>query len=206
MSDDETARRSYAAHWWIAAIVAVVAVLGAIILLSGARPSPDKLQAAREFALVSEILTVQSRRFLVKQDQAGVVAELNLGGFEVITGGAVGRGSRGTSQIARIADPAQRLHRDALAIFPIYGALTLALWVALLTAGVLVLWSTSFGGNTSVSSQATNAPTTSDTSSVAQKTIHSAVRSHGVMRWRLRTSRCGRARRSSPPCRWVCSR
>lgn len=48
MSDDEMARRSYAAHWWIAAIVALVAVLGAIILLSGARPSPDKLQAARD--------------------------------------------------------------------------------------------------------------------------------------------------------------
>jgi type IV secretion system protein VirB4 len=38
--------------------------------------------SAREFALVSELLTPQSRRFLVKQGGSGVVAELNLSGFD----------------------------------------------------------------------------------------------------------------------------
>jgi type IV secretion system protein VirB4 len=37
---------------------------------------------AREFALVSEILTPTSRRFLVKQAGAGVVASLDLGGLD----------------------------------------------------------------------------------------------------------------------------
>jgi trk system potassium uptake protein len=64
-----------------------------------------------------------------------ILAPLNLGGFEVITGGAVGRGGSGTSQITRIADPSERITRYALAIFPVYGALTLALWIGLLMAG-----------------------------------------------------------------------
>ncbi len=35
----------------------------------------------REFSLVSSVLTSDSRRFLIKQDQASVVVELNLSGF-----------------------------------------------------------------------------------------------------------------------------
>ncbi len=66
---------------------------------------------------------------------AAILAPLNLGGFEVISGGAVGRGATGASQITRVADPAERVVRYALAIFPIYGGLTLALWVMLLLAG-----------------------------------------------------------------------
>ena len=37
--------------------------------------------SAREFQLVSELLTPGSRRFLIKQNGAGVVAELNLAGL-----------------------------------------------------------------------------------------------------------------------------
>jgi hypothetical protein len=50
MSDNPSpgARRSNAALWWIAAVVAVAAVIGAFVILSGARPSPAKLQAARD--------------------------------------------------------------------------------------------------------------------------------------------------------------
>jgi trk system potassium uptake protein TrkH len=73
--------------------------------------------------------------FFVLLSAVAILAPLNLGGFEVISGGAVGRTSSATAQIARVADPAQRLQRYALAIFPIYGALTLALWVGLLIAG-----------------------------------------------------------------------
>lgn len=36
----------------------------------------------REYQLVAEVLSAGSRRFLVKQNQAGVVAELNLSGFD----------------------------------------------------------------------------------------------------------------------------
>jgi trk system potassium uptake protein TrkH len=53
----------------------------------------------------------------------------------VISGGAVGRSTYGTSQITRIADPSERVTRYALAIFPVYGGLTLLLWVLLLMAG-----------------------------------------------------------------------
>jgi hypothetical protein len=50
MSDTPSlsARKSNATVWWIAAVVAIVAVIGAFVLLSGARPSPAKLQATRD--------------------------------------------------------------------------------------------------------------------------------------------------------------
>lgn len=73
--------------------------------------------------------------FFVLLSAVAILAPLNLGGFEVITGGAVGRARSGAAQITRVADPAQRIHRHALAIFPIYGGLTLVLWVLLLMAG-----------------------------------------------------------------------
>jgi trk system potassium uptake protein TrkH len=64
-----------------------------------------------------------------------ILAPLNLGGFEVVSGGAVGRNAIGTAQNTRIADPSERITRYALAIFPVYGGLTLILWVLLLTSG-----------------------------------------------------------------------
>ncbi|MFI4966933.1 MAG: hypothetical protein ACHP9T_16405 [Caulobacterales bacterium] len=48
MESLEAARGPNTAGWWIAATVAVAAVIGAIVLLNGARPSPAKLQAAHE--------------------------------------------------------------------------------------------------------------------------------------------------------------
>jgi hypothetical protein len=44
---EAAARRPSATAWWLAAIVAVMAVAVAIVLLTGARPSPAKLQAAQ---------------------------------------------------------------------------------------------------------------------------------------------------------------
>jgi trk system potassium uptake protein TrkH len=73
--------------------------------------------------------------FFVLLAAVAILAPLNLGGFEVISGGAVGRSTYGTSQITRIADPSERVTRYAMAIFPIYGGLTLALWALLLMAG-----------------------------------------------------------------------
>ena len=73
--------------------------------------------------------------FFVLLSAIAVLAPLNLGGFEVVSGGAVGRGGRGVGQITRIADPSERVVRYALAIFPVYTGLTLTLWVLLLLAG-----------------------------------------------------------------------
>jgi hypothetical protein len=45
---DTPAARRNTAHWWIAAAVAVAAVIGGLVVLSGAWPSPAKLQAASD--------------------------------------------------------------------------------------------------------------------------------------------------------------
>lgn len=42
----EAARNT--AHWWIAAVLALVAVVGALAMLLTARPSAEKLQAAHD--------------------------------------------------------------------------------------------------------------------------------------------------------------
>ncbi len=64
-----------------------------------------------------------------------ILAPLNLGGAEVVSGRVPGRGVVGAAQISRTADPGERLTRFALQLFPVYTALTLGLWVALLIAG-----------------------------------------------------------------------
>jgi trk system potassium uptake protein TrkH len=64
-----------------------------------------------------------------------ILAPLNLGGSEVASGRVPGRGAQGASQVTRTAEPTERLVRFALQLFPIYTALTLCLWVALLIAG-----------------------------------------------------------------------
>ncbi|MFZ1481460.1 MAG: TrkH family potassium uptake protein, partial [Paracoccaceae bacterium] len=64
-----------------------------------------------------------------------ILAPLNLGGAEVISGRVPGRGAMGATQITRIAEPSERITRYALTIFPVYTGLTLALWVGLLIAG-----------------------------------------------------------------------
>ncbi|MDF0602048.1 potassium transporter TrkG [Psychromarinibacter sp. C21-152] len=72
--------------------------------------------------------------FLVWVTAVAIMAPLNLGGFEVL-------GERGDSaagaipQITEVADPQMRLRRYAVALLPIYTALTLALWVGLLVMG-----------------------------------------------------------------------
>ncbi len=63
-----------------------------------------------------------------------VLAPLNLGGTEVISGRIPGRGGAG-AQAARAAEPSGRIARYALAIFPVYTGLTLLLWLGLMVAG-----------------------------------------------------------------------
>lgn len=64
-----------------------------------------------------------------------ILAPLNLGGAEVISGRVPGRGATGATQITRVAEPSERITRYALKIFPVYTVLTLILWVALLILG-----------------------------------------------------------------------
>ena len=72
---------------------------------------------------------------LILVGAAALLAPLDLAGAEVISGRAPGRGTRGTAQITRLADPAERLARLTLLVLPVYAGLTLALWVLLLIAG-----------------------------------------------------------------------
>ncbi|MFN3970667.1 MAG: TrkH family potassium uptake protein [Gemmobacter sp.] len=67
---------------------------------------------------------------------AAILAPLDLGGVEVMSGRAPGRAAGiGAARSDHAVDPAQRLVRQTLVITPAYGALTMALWLALLTAG-----------------------------------------------------------------------
>ncbi|NHB77438.1 TrkH family potassium uptake protein [Rhodobacter sp. M37P] len=73
--------------------------------------------------------------FLTLLAAYAILAPLNLGGNEVISGRTPGRGAKGAAQVTRIADPTQRLTRFALTLFPVYLALTVLLWCALLILG-----------------------------------------------------------------------
>lgn len=64
-----------------------------------------------------------------------ILAPMNLGGVEVMSGRAPGRGADGLSQITRVADPAQRFMRYTVLLVPIYSLLTLSLWLLLMIAG-----------------------------------------------------------------------
>jgi len=65
-----------------------------------------------------------------------IFAPMNLGGFEVRATASVGRGAvRSVTQIARIADPSERLVRYTLSLTPIYVGLTFVLWIGLVVLG-----------------------------------------------------------------------
>lgn len=64
-----------------------------------------------------------------------VLAPLNLGGIEVVSGRMPGRASAATAQITRVADPVERMRRFASNLLPIYGGLTLLAWLGLMMAG-----------------------------------------------------------------------
>lgn len=70
--------------------------------------------------------------FFVLLTAIAVLAPLNLGGFEVSSPSEIGQGAR---QIVNVADPALRLQRYAVRLFPIYCGLTATLWLALFIAG-----------------------------------------------------------------------
>lgn len=61
-----------------------------------------------------------------------ILAPMNLGGFEVR---AAAEGLPAGTMIGRVADPSERLSRQAMRLLPIYGGLTLLLWFGLILAG-----------------------------------------------------------------------
>lgn len=72
---------------------------------------------------------------LVWVSAVAIFAPLNIGGFEVkATGGPEGR-ERSYAQIGRMPDPSDRLVRIGAKLIPLYGALTLLLWLGLQMAG-----------------------------------------------------------------------
>lgn len=73
--------------------------------------------------------------FFVLVCAAAILAPMNLGGAEVLSGRVPGRGGAGSGQIARVADSGVRLGRVSRIILPVYAGLTFLLWVALLIAG-----------------------------------------------------------------------
>jgi trk system potassium uptake protein TrkH len=64
-----------------------------------------------------------------------VLAPMNLGGFEVLTGTSAGQGAVSGGQNTRSIDTSERLVRYTASLLPIYGGLTLTLWIALILTG-----------------------------------------------------------------------
>lgn len=64
-----------------------------------------------------------------------VLAPLNLGGIELISGRTAGRGSAGGRQVTEVADSAVRVRRVTALILPAYAGLTVLLWLALMLLG-----------------------------------------------------------------------
>jgi trk system potassium uptake protein TrkH len=64
-----------------------------------------------------------------------ILAPLNLGGFEVLTGGGAGQAFVSGAQVTGKASVADRIRRQALSIIPVYAALTALLWIGLIMSG-----------------------------------------------------------------------
>ncbi|MBC2835501.1 TrkH family potassium uptake protein [Paragemmobacter straminiformis] len=64
-----------------------------------------------------------------------ILAPMNLGGVEVVSGRVPGRSAEGLSQITHTATPARRMALQAVAVLPAYLGLTLVLWAVLAMAG-----------------------------------------------------------------------
>ena len=65
---------------------------------------------------------------------AAILAPLSLGGFEVTTSGEMGQGARRLPSLSEAA-PHARLARAAGRLAPVYGGLTLVLWLLRMAAG-----------------------------------------------------------------------
>jgi len=73
--------------------------------------------------------------FLAWMMAAAILAPMNLGGFEVTSTSMAGQETGTFSQISKVASASERVTRFSMMLAPIYGVLTLVLWLALILAG-----------------------------------------------------------------------
>ncbi|MGB3315100.1 MAG: potassium transporter TrkG [Albidovulum sp.] len=74
--------------------------------------------------------------FFILVTAIAILAPMNLGGFEVLSGAPAGQGvMMAGGQASRIVAPSTRLWRYSVTLLPAYTGLTLVLWVALIVAG-----------------------------------------------------------------------
>lgn len=66
---------------------------------------------------------------------AAILAPMNLGGFELLTGASAGQGAIGAGQVLRLPDAGARLSRAVTLILPLYAGATGALWLGLYLLG-----------------------------------------------------------------------
>ena len=141
----------------LAALVLAYAVLPFALALPLAEALPDTTLTNAWFEMVSSFTTTGATvyvadrladavhlwratvgwfgGFLTLLAAYAILAPLNLGGTEVVSGRVPGRGALGAAQVTRTANPQQRLTRFALTLFPVYTAITVLLWCMLLILG-----------------------------------------------------------------------
>ncbi len=73
--------------------------------------------------------------FFVLLTAIAILAPMNLGGFEVLTGAPAGQGATAGGQALQRTGPNERLWRYTVTLFPAYAGLTLVLWIGLILAG-----------------------------------------------------------------------
>lgn len=74
--------------------------------------------------------------FLVLVTAVAILAPMNLGGFEVLTGAQAGRGIAVVGgHASRLVSQSERIWRHTVTVFPAYAGLTLILWIGLIMAG-----------------------------------------------------------------------
>lgn len=73
--------------------------------------------------------------FFVLLTAVAILAPMNLGGFEVLTGAPAGQGAVAGGQAMRTVAPNERLWRYTTTLLPVYAGLTLVLWIGLIMAG-----------------------------------------------------------------------
>ncbi len=110
--------------WW--EMVSSLTTTGATLFEPGRLPAPVHLWRA---------LVGWMGGFFVLVTAVAVLAPMNLGGFEVLTGAPAGQGALAGGQALRATVPSERLSRYTVTLFPAYAGLTLALWVGLIVAG-----------------------------------------------------------------------
>ncbi|MCB2110543.1 MAG: TrkH family potassium uptake protein [Defluviimonas sp.] len=121
---DSVADTSFTRAWW--------EMVSSLTTTGGTLYAPERLVSTLHLwrALVG---WMGGLYFLVLA--AAVLAPMNLGGYEVLSGATAGRGAVVGGEALRGSAPNERIWTVTKLFFPFYGALTLILWVALLMAG-----------------------------------------------------------------------